>query len=209
MALISPPSSVEVGWDAADALAEGWDIARSEALVASAAPTLGSPAEASQARGGRRPAQRDVLIGLTEFVELWHDANRIAYASFQVGGHRENWPVRSREFRMWLSGQFYEATGGAIGGQALEDGIRILEARAVNDGPRYDCFVRSGFLDGKMYIDLGDPTWSAIEITSAGWHVTEKPTLKFLRSPSMRALPVPEAGSLIEELFGFLNVAEK
>ena len=43
--------------------------------------------------------------------------------------------MRSREFRMWLSGQFYEATGGAVGGQALEDGIRILEARAVNEGP--------------------------------------------------------------------------
>jgi hypothetical protein len=28
-----------------------------------------------------------------------------------------------------------------IGGQALEDGIRILEARAVNEGPLCDCFA--------------------------------------------------------------------
>src|SRR5262249_8083955 len=80
----------------------------------------------------------------------------------------EHWPVRSRDFRMWLSGRFFEETGGAIGGQALEDGIRILEARAVNHGPHHDCCVRTGFLDGKMYIDLGDTTWRAVAITATG-----------------------------------------
>jgi hypothetical protein len=61
-----------------------------------------------------------------------------------------------------------------------------------------------------MYIDLGDPTWRAVEITASGWRVVEKPPLKFLRSPSMRALPEPEDGSLIEEeLWHFLNVASE
>ena len=67
---------------------------------------------------------------------------------------------------MWLSGRFYEQTGGAIGGQALEDGIRILEARAVNEGPQCERFTRIGY-DGKMYLDLGDPTWRAAEVAAA------------------------------------------
>jgi hypothetical protein len=150
-----------------------------------------------------------VLISLTEIAELWHDANRIAYASFPVNGHWEHWPIRARDFRIWLSARFYEETGGAIGGQALEDGIRILEARAVHEGPLCDCFVRTGYLDGKMYIDLGDPIWRAVEITATGWRVIEKPPLQFLRSPSIRPLPEPEAGSLIEELWRFLNVASE
>ena len=211
----SPPPGVKVGWDAADALAEGWDEARAVALIANAAPLYDEPGSAATesegdgqaATGRQRTPQRDVLIGLTEFVELWHDDNRVAYASFQVGGHHENSPVRSREFRMWLSGRFFEQTGCAIGGQALEDGIRILEARAVNKGPQHACFMRTGHLDGKMYIDRGGPSWHAIEITTAGWRVIDNPPVKFLRSPSMRALPEPEQGSLIEQLRSFVNAA--
>jgi len=137
--IVSPPGDVKVGWDAADALAEGWTIERAAELVAAAVPAdqivsnktaaaeRDETSEHAAPGGRRRTPQRDVLIGLTEFVELWHDAGRTAYASFTVNDHREHWPVRSRDFRMWLSGRFFEATGTAIGGQALEDGVRILE----------------------------------------------------------------------------------
>jgi putative DNA primase/helicase len=219
VAIVSPPAGVKVDWDAADALAEGWTTERAAELVAAAVAadqipekktTVGEDGDeaASEASpGGRkRTPQRDVLIGLTEFVDLWHDANRTAYASFPVNNHREHWPVRSREVRMWLSSRFYEKTGAAIGGQALEDGIRILEARAVNEGPEHECFTRTGRVDGVMYVDLGDSSWRAVEITSAGSRVVEKPPLKLLRSPSMRSLPAPEFGSLIEELRQFVNV---
>ncbi|EJW10746.1 hypothetical protein A33M_4082 [Rhodovulum sp. PH10] len=107
---------------------------------------------------------------------------------------------------MWLSGRFYEETGGAIGGQALEDSIRILEARAVNDGPMHECFTRIGYAGSAIYIDLGDPSWRAVEITATGFAVVEKPPVKLTRSPSMRPLPEPEAGGLIEELRQFVNV---
>jgi putative DNA primase/helicase len=107
---------------------------------------------------------------------------------------------------MWLSGRFFENTRAAIGGQALEDGLRILEARAVNDGPLYDCFNRTGAARGKMYLDLGDATWRAVEITADSWTLIDRAPVKLLRSPSMRPLPAPEAGSLIEELRGFVNV---
>jgi putative DNA primase/helicase len=221
VAIATPPVGVAPGWDAADALAQGWTTDRVAELIAGAvtperfaASTTATTAERNEntteedgAAGGRhRTPQRDVLIGLTEFVELWHDANRTAFATFTVSTHRENWPVRSREFRMWLSGRFYEETGGAIGGQALEDGIRILEARAVNDGPLYECFIRIGCAGGKMYVDIGDSTWRAVEIATTGWTVIEKPPLKFLRSPAMRPLPEPEAGYSIDGLRRFVNV---
>jgi putative DNA primase/helicase len=219
VAIVSPPTGVEVGWDAADALTEGWTTERAAELVAAAASaerittdnsTAGDRDEKTDngSAGGsrKRTPQRDVLIGLTEFVELWHDANRTAFATFPVNDHREHWPVRSREVRIWLSGQFYEKTGAAIGGQALEDGIRILEARAVNEGLEHECFTRTGRFGGMMYVDLGDASWRAVEITTAGSRVIEKPPLKLMRSPSMRPLPAPESGSLIEELRQFVNV---
>jgi hypothetical protein len=221
VAMVSPPADVKVGWDAADALADSWTPERAAQLVAAATPAekiasnktaaaeRDETSECDAAPGGRRRTpQRDVLIGLTEFVELWHDAGRTAYASFTVNDHREHWPVRSRDFRMWLSGRFYEETGGAIGGQALEDGLRILEARAVNDGPEYEPFIRVGRHGDKLFLDLCDARWRAVENTAAGWAVVENPPVKFLRSSGMRALPEPEAGGMIEELRQFLNVSD-
>jgi putative DNA primase/helicase len=219
MAIVSPPKGCKVGWDAADALAEGWNGERAGKLMAAADPFQAKTApkgkgddadsgDRERTGGRRRTPQRDTLIGLTDSCELWHDAERIAYVTFSVNAHHEHWPVRSRENRMWLSSQFYEATGGALGGQALEDGIRILEARAVNQGPQYEPFIRVGHHEKKLYLDLCDPRWRAVEITADGWSVIEKPPAKLMRSSAMRSLPEPEAGGMIEELRGFLNVRD-
>jgi putative DNA primase/helicase len=216
VATVSPPAGGDVGWDAADAEADGWDGARADELV-----TAASSAEQSRPDSGRRPGagdeaggrkrvpQRDVLIALTEFCELWHDPNRTAYASFPVNAHRENWPIRSRDFEMWLSNGYYEKTGEPPNGQALKDAIRVLEARAVNSGPRYDPFIRVGDQDGRLYIDLCDEKWRAIEIAGSGWDVVEKPPVKFIRSPSMRLLSAPEAGGSIDRLRGFINASDE
>jgi putative DNA primase/helicase len=212
VSIVSPPTGVAVGWDAADALDEGWDAARATELVGAAAlfeeqvaPSRG-PVAPDRSGGRRRTPQRDLLIDLTDCCELWHDAARSGYATFPVNSHREHWPIRSREFRMWLSGRFYEETGGAIGGQALEDGLRILEAKAVNDGDQFEPFIRVGRSDDRLYLDLCDPRWRAVEITKHGWSIVEAPSVKFLRSASVRPLPEPEPGGMIEDLRGFLNV---
>jgi putative DNA primase/helicase len=213
IAIVAPPQDALPGWDAADAEAEGWTTERAVGLIDAALPFAAPPPAGSSeppnsedGQPGRRTPQRDVLMSLTEFVDLWHDANRDAFASFRVKGHIEHWPIRSRDFRMWLSGQYYERTGGAIGSQALEDGLRVLEARAVNEGPQHAHFIRVGSGHGKIYIDLGDPTWRAIEVSSIDWKVVEKSPCKFLRSPSIRPLPEPVHGALIESFRGFVNV---
>jgi putative DNA primase/helicase len=217
VAIVSPPDGAVAGWDAADALAEGWDAARSSKLIAAA--RLVWPADGAQAAGGqddapnqdasggrRRTPQRDILISLVDSCEFWHDANRTAYVTFPVNAHKENWPVRSRDFKMWLSSRYYQETGTGIGGQALEDGVRILEARAVNDEPEFEPFVRVGQHDGNLFIDLVDARWCVVKVTAAGWSIDRNAPLKFLRTSSMRPLPEPDRGGMIEELRGFLNV---
>ncbi len=207
VAIVWPPAGTKVGWDAADAKAEGWTEAQARELIANAAagPNGGGTAEPN---GRRRTPQRDILIGFTDGCELWHDASRGAFVTFLVSGHREHWPVRSREFRMWLSAKFYEGTGGVIGGQALEDGLRIIEARAVHDGREYPTFVRVGEDRGKLYLDLCDDRWRVVEITKDCWKIRTDAPLKLMRSPSMRPLPEPEGGGMIEELTRFVNLSE-
>lgn len=159
-------------------------------------------------RNGPRnvPLQRNRLIDLTGDAELWHSPERRGFAGVPIKGHIENWEIRSRNFRLWLTGQFYDTHGGAPGSQSMEDALRVLEAKAVHRGPRYPVWRRVGELDGAIYLDLCDADWRAVEITANGWRVIDGAPVKFVRSATARPLPEPEAGAAIESLRGFINV---
>jgi hypothetical protein len=57
--------------------------------------------------------QADVLIELASAAELFHDRDDVGYARFDVNGHKENWPIRSKGFKRWLTRGFYESTQSA------------------------------------------------------------------------------------------------
>jgi hypothetical protein len=61
---------------------------------------------------------------------------------------------------------------------------------------------------GKLYVDLCDKLWRAVEIGAHGWKIIKKAPVKLIRAPSMRPFPQPEDGSMIEELRNFLNVSD-
>lgn len=205
VATIAPPQGVTVGWDAADALAAGWDEKRAAELVASAALAAGEGAQRF-----RRQRKRDDVIGAvinTEGVELWRDAGGATYATVPVGGHLENWSLRAFGFERWVSGLYYRKTGLALPAQALDDIRRTLDIKAYEDGRECEPFVRVGNSNGNVYLDLCDDAWRAVEVTAKGWRVVERPAVKFLRPASARALPEPEAGDMIEQLRDFINLA--
>ncbi|MBI4967823.1 MAG: hypothetical protein HZC25_06865 [Rhodospirillales bacterium] len=155
----------------------------------------------------RRPPQRDVLLSLLDGCELWHDADNNAFVTIPIKNHFENWPVSGGSFKTWLCGRHYAATSGAVGGQALQDAIRVIEYRAIYDGPEYSTFLRVGEHEGDIYLDLGGRDWRAVKVTAReGWSVIDRPPVKFLRSSAERALPTPEKGEGIELLRDFVNV---
>jgi hypothetical protein len=161
------------------------------------------------ARGNRRERPcRDRLIDCADAGEFWHTPQREPFATVPVDGHFENWRIRSKDFRLWLAGQHYDEFGGAAGGQAMEDALRVLEMKALR-GPAYPAFLRIGECDGAVYLDLGGCDWRAVEIKPNAWRVVAQPPVKFMRTAAMRALPEPERGESIEQLRPFLNVASE
>jgi hypothetical protein len=201
-------------WDTADALAEGWDRTKAETLIAAAVPadaltTTRLEAASENSTGGKRPRGSDQLLNFLPEVELWQSPDREAYVTVEVGGHFENCPVRSKDFREWLSARYFAATGTAPGSQAMKDALRVYEGHAKHQGPVHKLFLRIGKHDGPVYVDLGDPEWGAVEVTADGWRLIDRAPVKFVRSPAMRALPVPEDGGLIEqELRDLVNVRD-
>jgi hypothetical protein len=163
--------------------------------------------ESGDAGGGwRGPTQADILIELAQSAELFHAPDGTGFADLDINGHRETWPIRSKGFRRWLARRFYDATQGAPSSEALASVLNVIEAKAHFDAPEREVYVRVGGLDGRLYLDLGDGSWRAVEIDVTGWRVIDNPPVRFRRAAGMQPLPMPVGGGSVEALRSFLNL---
>jgi hypothetical protein len=156
--------------------------------------------------GGRGPSQADVLLEIAQGADLFHTEDSIGYADIDINGHRETWPIRNKGFRRWLASRFFEQSGGAPNSDALQSALNVIEAKAHFGAPERQVHVRVGGLEGRLYLDLGDETWRAVEIDATGWRVVDNPPVRFRRSSGMKSLPIPVCGGSIATLRSFLNV---
>jgi hypothetical protein len=156
--------------------------------------------------GSRAPKQADILIELAQETELFHAPDGTGFADLDIKGHRETWPIRAKGFRRWLARGFFEATGGAPNCEALQSALNVIEAKAHFDAPEHAVHIRVGGLDERLYLDLADEKWRAIEIDAQGWRVIENPPVRFRRAAGMKALPIPVSGGSVNRLRPFLNV---
>jgi hypothetical protein len=138
--------------------------------------------------------------------ELFHTATGTAYADLQIDGHRETWPVHSKRFRSWLRRRHYQATGEAPSAAALNAALNLLEARAQFEGPKRMVRVRIAEHQGRIYLDLADATWRAVEVGPEGWRIVAEPPVRFRRPPGMLPLPTPQRGGSLEQLTSLLNL---
>jgi hypothetical protein len=156
--------------------------------------------------GGRGPTQADILIELVQSAELFHTPDGTGFADLGINNHRETCPIRAKGFRRWLARRFFEETGGAPSSEALQSALNVIEAKAHFDAPERLVHIRVGELDGRLYLDLGDDTWRAVEIDFTGWRLIDNPPVRFRRAAGMKPMPIPESGGSVEVLRSFLNV---
>jgi hypothetical protein len=87
--------------------------------------------------------------------------------------------------------------------------LDLLEARAQFDSPERSVHVRVAGDAARIYLDLADEHWRAVEIGPDGWWVNKSPPVRFRRPAGMLPLPVPERGGSIEVLKPFLNLSSR
>jgi primase-like protein/bifunctional DNA primase/polymerase-like protein len=145
-------------------------------------------------------------------VELWHCDNDEPFVTLPQCDHKENWKIgkRNKQFRRWLSGLYYKATGDTLSANDLAEIATLLESRAIFDGLQHKLWRRVAEYEGKFYLDLGDKDWRAVEIDGDGWRVISDPPVKFFRARAMQSLPEPKplkkSESLKSLLGPFLNL---
>jgi hypothetical protein len=167
--------------------------------------------KSGNADDGGEESQTTVLIDMAKKrAELWYDEKtEKAYATFMVGDHCENWTIDGSKFRKWLSKQYYEKTSRAPGSTALKAATNTIAGIAEFDGERKSVYLRSAEFNGKIYIDLCDEHWRAVEIDSDDWRIAENCPVNFRRAKGMWPLAEPERGGDIEILRRFINVTDE
>jgi len=153
--------------------------------------------------------QVDVLLGLVRKndVELFHTEDHAAFAAIAIDGHREIHAVKGTEFRRWLRNGYFDQKKSAPSSEAMTSGIATIDALAARKGKCREVHLRVAELDGKLYVDLCDAKWRAIEISAAGWSIVAEPPVLFRRKSGMLPLPVPATGGSVELLRPFLNIS--
>jgi hypothetical protein len=155
-----------------------------------------------------RKSQADKLVELAERVDSFHQDVDEPFASVKVGDHVETWTLKSNGFRRWLSREFWIEYKKAPSSQALQDALNVLAGRAIHDGKQISVHTRVAEHDGKLYLDLTDIAWRAVEITAIGWRIVNDVPVKFIRTRGMLGIPEPKTGGQLDELRQFLNVAD-
>jgi len=194
-----PRPDQAVGVNGIDDLLSTWGPERVLKLFASSEPAPTGEIEMSQAQE---------LVRLCEDAGLFRTPEGEAYAQVPVGEHRETLMLRSRAFTRWLSRQFHKSANKPPRAQSLQEAIGLLDAKAQFESPVIPVWVRVAEYEGKIYIDLGNPEWEAVEIGPDGWRVVRETPVRFRRTKGMLALPRPTTGGCVTVLRTLINIGD-
>jgi phage/plasmid primase-like uncharacterized protein len=162
-----------------------------------------------------KPSQRDKLLIVSDRCQFWKCDEGFAHVTIPVNGHHEHHRVRSQRFREWLlvtAGREFpvEIAGrvrpGTFGKNALEDAQSACEAMAAATGTILAAPLRVTQLGERLYLDLGEPDWRAVEIGPGGWSIIDTAPVPILRTRRTRTLPVPVHGGSLAPLYDLLPI---
>jgi hypothetical protein len=156
----------------------------------------------------QRQSQAEQLMSLAEDAEFFHTSSGDAFASIPVGDHRENCRVDSKPFREWLQQRSWVELESTVSAQALNEVVNTCAAKARFDGQELPVFTRIAQMGERIFLDLADADWAAVEIDATGWRVVPDPPVKFQRPYGMEELACPVPGGSVDELRKFINIGD-
>jgi len=142
---------------------------------------------------------------------LFHDSEDTGYATYPRGSHIETHPLDSMAFKKYASYLAFSRFEQALARESMSSLIGLLNANAAFDGEHRKVERRIAHRDGTYYIDICDKDWRVIEIVPGShWRVIDshKNPVKFIRSRTAQALPIPEPGGDISTLWKYINIVK-
>lgn len=166
--------------------------------------------EASDHQKENKHEKNNFSSELVKFVRtvanLFHDPNKKGYVQLNKNGRVI--PIDSQKFKDWLSAEFFILHESVIREQTIREVQYTLHGLS-RQAECHEVYIRTAKVQDAYYLDLCEENNNkAICIKPDKWEVIENPPVRFLRSESMLALPVPISGGNILELPKYVNIAQ-
>ncbi len=107
--------------------------------------------------------------------------------------------------RAQLAREYFRCKDKAAAQQALADALLTLDGFA-QECPPCRLWQRVAKHGDALWLDLGDATGNAVQITATGWTIRQPPVL-FRRTVLTGPLPRPVSGGDLDELWQWVNIA--
>jgi hypothetical protein len=156
----------------------------------------------------QRPIAETIVDLVKAEADLFHDSEQVAYADLIVDDCRHTYPLRSVNFKRWVARRLHEEHGKSPNSEGFTAARNTLEAIACYDGAERKVWLRIAQDSGKIYLDLANEFWQAVEIDTQGWRVVDRPPVRFLRPSTMGLLPTPTEGGNLADLKELLGVED-
>jgi hypothetical protein len=155
----------------------------------------------------------ELLMQIVKSLDFYKQGNEFGdtFVDVVVNGVRQTYKLRSNDFKSWLTRELYSRYQKSASSEALENCLKICEAEAMVMGNIKQVWVKTACHEDKLYIDLCNEKWQAIEVSKQGWRVIESQDLpvRFARSPIQEPLPVPTRGGSLSKLWELLPIADE
>lgn len=120
--------------------------------------------------------------------------------------------IESGFFRSWLTSVSYREGKNIISGHVIDSVVTTLKSLILFD-PEYnnkqDVYLRVGGNYEKVYLDLGNSDWTAVEIDKFDWKVISNDKTPFRRTKFTGELPNPVRGGNIDLLRKYLTCTDE
>jgi len=157
-----------------------------------------------------KPSQADELVNLVKNdLELFHDEEKIAFATIHINGHEETYLIDSSSFYEWLSVSAYKKLNHCPSELTIRSTQQTLSAMARFEGKEIKPFLRVANYKNGYVIDIGDCDWRVIVISPNRWEIRDVSPVKFWRNNNMRSLPIPNKNGSLKALWELLNIQKK
>jgi len=145
------------------------------------------------------------LISLIEKYDLFTNQHGECYISIDLNNKTQIWPLDSNQLKDWLLFKHYETFGNAASSSALNDALAVAHGRARFQSPEIYTNNRFG-QNAAYYLDLATPEWQSIKMSPGEWTINKDSSSCFIRTSSMRPLPLPTNGGDLSTFKQFLNI---
>lgn len=157
----------------------------------------------------QKHSQASLVLELIKDIELFHNEQQRAYATFVNNGHRETWPIESKDFYNWIAHEFWKKHKKTLSKNILNDVSLTINGKACFDGMCFEVYNRVTMIENTIYIDLANSDWDIIKIDKHGWEISRNPAIKFYRINTMKELPAPVKNGNFSKFWKYVNIPDK